>query len=171
MEMIEEKLMLEISQTIPIYLIIPIALVKSQMYWLCSVLCCAFKTQNVEPKPVRPVNRIRTRAKSNPTIIKSIEKPEKTLQRRSSDSNYIRSRPSIQDELTGTTCPPVWWQKTKSKLRHSQAHSTNTKKTEALELPQITLNDSRSSTESRSSKKRNIFKLQYFAFGNRNPGK
>ncbi|KAG1470531.1 hypothetical protein G6F56_002630 [Rhizopus delemar] len=166
----------ESRKKLPIYLLIPIALVQSQMYWLCSVLCCAFKESKIhhEQKPTI-TTRNRIRAQSDPQTTKSIKitlPSPPPLQRRLSEPTdckresipCIRDRPSVQDELTGTTCPPIWWQKTKFKLRQSPAHSKATKavsieKTELLPMPRTITNDSYSSAESKHSKRRNIFKL------------
>ncbi|CAO3697391.1 unnamed protein product [Rhizopus stolonifer] len=165
----------ELNKKLPIYLLIPIALVQSQMYWLCSVLCCAFKESKIhhEQKPTTTTTKNRIRAQSDPQTTKSINTtPPPLPPRRLSETTdcsresipCIRDRPSVQDELTGTTCPPIWWQKTKFKLRQSPAHLKATKvasieKTEMLPMPRIITNDSYSSTESKHPKRRNIFKL------------
>ncbi|KAI8879860.1 hypothetical protein K501DRAFT_256088 [Backusella circina FSU 941] len=104
------------------YVLIPFALVQSEIYWLCSVLYYIFKhsldaleeQQDLEDKKRRRANSAPTRSLSAPA--------SPSLRRKSLPDINIRHRPSVHDERRGTTCPPLWWQKTRVKLGHTPVH-------------------------------------------------
>ncbi|KAI9269919.1 hypothetical protein BY458DRAFT_555868 [Sporodiniella umbellata] len=125
------------KRTIPNYILLPFALLKSQLFWLYSAICWVFQNK-VEPENTQEETipkeskeipqektekdmagpRGRSRSRSEPpapnTAVYSAE-------RRASLSS-VQERPTRQDERTGTTCPPVWWQKTRIKLGHTPIH-------------------------------------------------
>ncbi|KAI8887592.1 hypothetical protein K501DRAFT_330427 [Backusella circina FSU 941] len=59
----------------------------------------------------------------------------------------IRQRPSITDELNGTTCPPVWWQKTRVMFGYTPMHDNHSTKYENKSL-QDTITTTMSSASS-----------------------
>ncbi|KAI8984586.1 hypothetical protein BDF20DRAFT_397590 [Mycotypha africana] len=133
----------------PEYVIISIALLQSEIFWICSVvyhvLISRFPNQTTPTAaPIIRDNGSRNRAESAPPILangaaekkgrnitycKSItENVNKEVSTRRASLDDIKSlpsfrvRPSIHDERTGTTCPPIWWQKTRVKLRRPPTH-------------------------------------------------
>ncbi|CAO3672149.1 unnamed protein product [Rhizopus stolonifer] len=109
------------EQSIPNYALLPFALLKSQLYWLYSAICWIFKEppeseSKILPKtlPVPKPESNRGRSKSEPNRGQHIP----PLVKRRSSAPGVRSRPTTHDERNGTTCPPVWWQKTRIKLGH-----------------------------------------------------
>lgn len=132
------------------YVLIPFALVQSEIYWLCSVIYYIFKhsldvleeQQDLDNKKRRRANSAPTRSLSAPASpveqqqsihsvtfadnhkIESYNDtlPTKSLRRKSLPDINIRHRPSVHDERKGTTCPPLWWQKTRVKLGHTPVH-------------------------------------------------
>lgn len=118
----------------PNRVIVSIALVQSEIFWFCSVLFCIFRESGILKKPSDSTKLKRRRAHSEPLKPKPFIKQDFVTmdneshvdgQRRFSlptETTEIRSRPSTKDELTGTTCPPIWWQKTRVKLGHAPVH-------------------------------------------------
>lgn len=161
----------------PHYLIIPIALVQSQLYWICSAVCWVFKESGIiheEQKSTISVKRIR--AKSEPTSRPRHRITKKPSRRRVSlpePSISVRNRPTVHDELNGTTCPPVWWQKTRVRLGHTPVHGDPKPLKNATQnnselssttssMSRTTSNSSSHSNESnnsKNSKRKFIFKL------------
>lgn len=128
----------------PSYVIISIALVHSEIFWFCSVLYHVFQTslatQQSIAKAKTTIHKInRARSQSAPASpLKYAFKPDDYVRldgegqeialRRSSLPNppitdiNIRQRPSVSDERKGTTCPPIWWQKTRVRLGRAPVH-------------------------------------------------
>lgn len=132
----------------PSYLIITAALLKAEVYWVCSAISCIYhSTTSSKSLPTHPTTPHDNRKITDQIIITAIDDPSDsehdatqlnemehhTAHRRFSlplptidddDGNDgIRYRPSATDEMTGKTCPPVWWQKAKIKLSHSRNNS------------------------------------------------
>lgn len=128
----------------PSYVIISMALVQSEIYWICSVLYHVFQsglaTQQLlvngtstkeqrsrlrsQSAPASPANYV---LKSDDFVQLNEEEQEMALRRSSlpmpsTDEGSIRQRPSVNDEQKGTTCPPIWWQKTRVKLGRAPVH-------------------------------------------------
>ncbi|KAK4510991.1 uncharacterized protein ATC70_012195 [Mucor velutinosus] len=126
------------------YLIITAALLKAEVYWVCSAISCLYhsttsstiSTQIKAPPDSSIVTgqiiitAVDNQPDSEEDATQLSELEQHTAHRRLSlplltvddgDGCYdgIRYRPSAADEMTGTTCPPVWWQKAKIKLSHS----------------------------------------------------
>ncbi|KAG1448324.1 hypothetical protein G6F56_008976 [Rhizopus delemar] len=149
------------EQSIPNYALLPFALLKSQLYWLYSAICWIFKVPpeseskilsktssvsepesnpelNPELNPESKPKSNRSRSKSEPDGRQRIPQ----LVKRRSSAPGVRSRPTTHDERNGTTCPPVWWQKTKIKLGHkpyddnlsSRKHSVRSKRKMLIKL-------------------------------------
>ncbi|KAI9365717.1 hypothetical protein BD770DRAFT_78411 [Pilaira anomala] len=133
------------QQPPPNRIIISLALVQSELFWLCSAFFCIFQESGLLKKPttIKPINHSRARSHSEPLQQLLSEETMKTKKDRkvqahrrlslptttetSEDVNAaaaveIRKRPTTQDELTGTTCPPIWWQKTRIMLGHAPVH-------------------------------------------------
>lgn len=125
------------KQDNPNRVVVSIAVVQSELFWVCSVIFCLLRESRlISEKPKITITR--TRAYSSPSksprqfkeeeFVKLIEGGDNEInpiKRRSSlptDAVGFRLRPSMQDELVGNTCPPVWWQKTRVKLGHSAIH-------------------------------------------------
>ncbi|KAI9477733.1 MAG: hypothetical protein EXX96DRAFT_567988 [Benjaminiella poitrasii] len=112
----------------PNYLIISLALIKSEVFWICSVLWCVLRGLPLLPKEKPAVHVIYKRKIKSKPIFPTIEntpKPNNADHYRRMSlpvSVHIRSRPSIHDEINGTTCPPIWWQKTRVKLGRAPVH-------------------------------------------------
>ncbi|KAG2231592.1 hypothetical protein BDF21DRAFT_410543 [Thamnidium elegans] len=118
----------------PSRVIVSLALVQSEIFWFCSVLFCIFRESGLLQKPSNLKKIKRPRAHSEPLKPKPFIKRDFVTidnenhgdqQRRFSlptETTEIRSRPSTRDELSGTTCPPLWWQKTRVKLGHAPVH-------------------------------------------------
>lgn len=132
----------------PSYLIITAALLKAEVYWVCSAISCLYhSTTSSKSIPTHPTAPHDNSKITDQIIITAIDDPSDsehdatqlnemehhTAHRRLSlplpvmdddDGNDdIRYRPSAADEMTGKTCPPVWWQKAKIKLSHSRNNS------------------------------------------------
>ncbi|GAA5814421.1 hypothetical protein MFLAVUS_007917 [Mucor flavus] len=125
---------LYIDKRHPNRVIVSLALVQSEIFWLCSVLFCIFRESGLLKKPSNTKKSQRPRAHSEPLASKPFAEQDfvtmdnenhDNQQRRFSlptESIEIRNRPSTKDELSGTTCPPLWWQKTRVKLGHAPVH-------------------------------------------------
>lgn len=120
------------------------ALLQSEIYWICSVLYHVFQSglatqQSLIHGKSTKEQGSRLRSQSAPAspasyILKSDdfvhlneEEQENALRRSSlpapsTSEGSIRQRPSIHDEQKGTTCPPIWWQKTRVKLGRAPVH-------------------------------------------------
>ncbi|KAG2204272.1 hypothetical protein INT46_011589 [Mucor plumbeus] len=128
----------------PGYVIISVALVHSEIFWFCSVLYHVFQTSLATHQPIvkgtaKRIEINRHRSQSAPPspsnfifkaedYVRLDEEEQKVALRRSSlpispiiDTN-IRQRPSVYDERKGTTCPPIWWQKTRVRLGRAPVH-------------------------------------------------
>ncbi|KAI7897616.1 uncharacterized protein BX663DRAFT_300507 [Cokeromyces recurvatus] len=130
------------------YLILYLALLQSKVFWTCSVLYHVFKksefiihkSQQTTIKRITDcppvINKKRTTSDSNIISItekktfKEEKEEESTTEQDMSltlpNTSPIRHRPTIEDERNGTTCPPVWWQKTQVKLRRTRISKSNT---------------------------------------------
>ncbi|KAF1798770.1 hypothetical protein V8B55DRAFT_1522556 [Mucor lusitanicus] len=125
----------------PSYVIISMALVQSEIYWICSVLYHVFqsglaKQQSLVHGTASKKQRSRLRSSSAPAspanyVLKFgdfVQLNQENALRRSSlpvpstGEGSIRQRPSVHDEQKGTTCPPIWWQKTRVKLGRAPVH-------------------------------------------------
>ncbi|KAL9545388.1 hypothetical protein MBANPS3_007180 [Mucor bainieri] len=74
--------------------------------------------------PASPANYV---LKSDDFVQLNEEEQENALRRSSlpvpsNGGGIIRQRPSVHDEQKGTTCPPIWWQKTRVKLGRAPVH-------------------------------------------------
>ena len=114
------------------YVLVSIALVQSEIFWFYSVLFCLFRESGllIEQSSAKTTKRNRSHSEPAPfqpvvTSNHAVEMKEKVVddaivvQRRFSlpiDTIEIRGRPSIRDEQTGATCPPIYWQKLRVKL-------------------------------------------------------
>lgn len=134
----------------PSYLIITAALLKAEVYWVCSAISCLYHSTTIRrPIPAHPtasysnnekitdqiiITAVDDQSDDNKDATQLSEMEQQTAHRRlslpllivedsDSDHDGIRYRPSAADEMTGTTCPPVWWQKAKIKLAHSKSNS------------------------------------------------
>ncbi|GAN08842.1 hypothetical protein MAM1_0227c08359 [Mucor ambiguus] len=133
----------------PSYLIITAALLKAEVYWVCSAISCLYhSTTTSKLISTHPTTSYDSSKVTDQIIITAVDdRPDNeddatqlneieqhTAHRRLSlpllvvedddgDHDGIRYRPSVTDEMTGTTCPPVWWQKAKIKLSHSRSNS------------------------------------------------
>ncbi|CAO3626004.1 unnamed protein product [Mucor fragilis] len=128
----------------PSYVIISMALVQSEIYWIYSVLYHVFQsglaTQQllINGKSTKQ-QRSRLRSQSAPAspanyvlkfgdLVQLNKEEQEIALRRSSlpmsstEEGSIRQRPSVHDEQKGTTCPPIWWQKTRVKLGRAPVH-------------------------------------------------
>lgn len=132
------------SKDNPSYVIISMALVQSEIYWICSVLYHVFQSglaaqQSIVNGTSTKEQKSRLRSQSAPAspthyvlksddIVQLNEEEQEIALRRSSlpmpstGEGSIRQRPSVHDELKGTTCPPIWWQKTRVKLGRAPVH-------------------------------------------------
>ncbi|KAI8636848.1 hypothetical protein BD408DRAFT_486641 [Parasitella parasitica] len=129
------------SKSSPSYIIISVALVQSEIYWICSVLYYVFQsglatqqlltnstnTRNRRRSQSVPISPSRNVLTSDDYLQLNQEEQELALRRASLPTfstmeNSIRQRPSVHDEQNGTTCPPVWWQKTRVKLGRAPVH-------------------------------------------------
>ncbi|KAG2202411.1 hypothetical protein INT47_008882 [Mucor saturninus] len=125
----------------PNYVVVSIALVQSELFWMCSVIFCLLresKLLNERPKTSTARNRAYSESgtssshskksghiKIDNCIILNEHDETSKLRRRLSLPNEVvkfRLRPSAEDELVGNTCPPLWWQKTRVKLGHAAVH-------------------------------------------------
>ncbi|KAI9252782.1 hypothetical protein EDC94DRAFT_489347, partial [Helicostylum pulchrum] len=122
----------------PNRIIVSLALVQSEIFWLCSVLFCIFRESGLLKKlsaAELKKSSQRPRAHSAPLTSKPFTKQDFVTMNNENYVNQhrrfslptektieIRSRPSTKDELSGTTCPPLWWQKTRVKLGHAPVH-------------------------------------------------
>ncbi|KAI8364432.1 hypothetical protein BD560DRAFT_403137 [Blakeslea trispora] len=100
------------------YMLMSLALLQSEVYWLCSVFYCLFHpTQGSTQKPnfikVHPLTTRQTKLKEEE---EKEEEQEEQEEQEKQVKMGIRTRPTVIDELQGTTCPPVWWQKTRTRL-------------------------------------------------------
>lgn len=128
------------QQQQPNRIIISLALVQSELFWLCSAFFCIFQESGLIKKPIiKPIKHSRTRSHSEPLQLlteetmktkkdrkaqahRRLSLPTETSEDASAAVVEIRKRPTTQDELTGTTCPPIWWQKTRVMLGHAPVH-------------------------------------------------
>jgi hypothetical protein len=117
------------------YLLLPLAIIQSEIFWFYSVVyCLLLDSTKIQKYPTPLHQELRHRSISDPQIIfhkevnndditKLTEEERNIALRRESLPlpvlKNIRHRPSIHDELNGTTCPPVWWQKTRIKFGHT----------------------------------------------------
>ncbi|KAI7907455.1 uncharacterized protein BX663DRAFT_547184 [Cokeromyces recurvatus] len=123
----------------PNQLIVYLAFILAKIYWIYSVLYYVLKETGllhnkketlITPSPsVIHHHHHKRRTKSDPTcsvtkhtteakeFIHRQRNANNTSYRRMSLPSHVHYRPSAQDERDGTTCPPVWWQKTRVKLR------------------------------------------------------
>lgn len=118
----------------PNRVIVSLALVQSEIFWFCSVLFCIFRKSGLLKKPSSSKKPQRPRAHSEPLAPKPFTKQDFVTMDNENHNNQqrrfslptktieIRGRPSTKDELSGTTCPPIWWQKTRVKLGHAPVH-------------------------------------------------
>ncbi|KAK4515793.1 uncharacterized protein ATC70_010748 [Mucor velutinosus] len=128
----------------PNYVIISMALIQSEIYWIWSVLYYVFQSGLATQRSLvhgtsAKKQRSRFRSQSAPAspanyVLKSDdfvqlnEGEQEIAMRRSSlpapstSEASIRQRPSVHDEQKGTTCPPIWWQKTRVKLGRAPVH-------------------------------------------------
>ncbi|KAL9539138.1 hypothetical protein MBANPS3_010442 [Mucor bainieri] len=138
----------------PSYLIITAALFKAEVYWVCSAISCLYHSttlgRSIAAHPTSSYDSTaddRSNSEDDATQLSEME--QRTAHRRLSlpllvveddDSSYnaIRYRPSAADEMTGTTCPPVWWQKAKIKMSHSRSNSLQKSITAHSSLDAIT---------------------------------
>lgn len=160
----------------PSYLIITAALLKAEVYWVCSAISCLYHsttTNNRSASTHLTAPHKRNAAVPDQIIITAVDDPsdsqedptqlnameQHTAHRRLSlpllivdddddDSSYngIRYRPSAADEMTGTTCPPVWWQKAKIKLSHSRNNSLQRTTTQRSSVNTTTLSPAEEQT-------------------------
>ncbi|CEP18515.1 hypothetical protein [Parasitella parasitica] len=131
----------ESNKSNPSYIIISVALVQSEIYWICSVLYFVFQSglATQQSHMNGKDKKSRHRSQSVPTTLSKnvltsddhvkLSEEEQELALRSSSlptpstiESSIRQRPSIYDEQKGITCPPVWWQKTRVKLGRAPVH-------------------------------------------------
>ncbi|CEG78020.1 hypothetical protein RMATCC62417_12684 [Rhizopus microsporus] len=117
----------DLNKPITNYVLIPLALVQSHLFWLCSAVCWVFKESGIitDDKPNIHIKRSRAHSAPPSTDNATDKQLTKPAQRRASlpePISCIRSRPTAHDERKGTTCPPVWWQKTRVKLGHAPVH-------------------------------------------------
>lgn len=121
------------------YLLLPLAIIQSEIFWFYSAVYCLLLESVITHKQSTPLRQeLRHRSLSDPQIkfddkdnnakdsIKLTEEEKAKALRRESlpePSLHIRHRPTIHDELNGITCPPVWWQKTRVKFGHTPVHS------------------------------------------------
>lgn len=116
------------EKNIPKYLLISMALVQSEIYWIYSALYCVIRESGLLAEDRSTTNKsVRYRAHSAPLRSSNIyftnddfvKLDQCETERRSSlptpTVNY-RQRPNVHDERKGITCPPLWWQKTRVKL-------------------------------------------------------
>lgn len=124
------------KQVSPNYVIVSIALVQSELFWVCSVIFCLLRESRLlREQPIALTTR--RRANSAPTnsskrfskndfvrLNNDVEQKDQTQRRLSLPTEVVgfRVRPSAKDEFDGTTCPPLWWQKTRVKLGHAAVH-------------------------------------------------
>ncbi|GAN08064.1 hypothetical protein MAM1_0187d07571 [Mucor ambiguus] len=120
------------------------ALIQSEIYWIYSILYYVFQSSlatqqsfvhgastkdqrgrlRSQSAPASPANYV---LKYNDFVQLSEEEQENALRRSSlpmpsNGERSIRERPSVHDEQKGTTCPPIWWQKTRVKLGRAPVH-------------------------------------------------
>ncbi|KAG2192460.1 hypothetical protein INT46_008897 [Mucor plumbeus] len=130
------------NQEKPSYLIITVALLKAEVFWVCSAISCLYHSTKSIPTnqitfhnidnniPQDIIISVTDESDIKEDTIQLSEKEHYTAHRRLSlpslavNDNGIRHRPSAEDEMNGTTCPPVWWQKAKIKLS-SASNSKN----------------------------------------------
>lgn len=155
------KLSFYSKQDSPNCVVVSIALVQSELFWMCSVIFCLLRESKLLEHP-RPL-KTRTRAYSEPSTSSSQLKKDNyvilnehdeviEVKRRLSLPTEVigfRLRPSAEDELVGNTCPPLWWQKTRVKLGHTAIHSSS-KPTKSVKIA-LTPSISTSSVESLST--------------------
>lgn len=147
------------NQEKPGYLIITVALLKAEVFWVCSAISCLYHStkpittnhlisHNINDSvPEDIIISVTDESDIKEDTIQLSEKEHHTAHRRLSlpslavDDDGIRRRPSAKDEMNGTTCPPVWWQKAKIKLSsasHSRNHSfTDSNKENLLYTPSL----------------------------------
>ncbi|OBZ82027.1 hypothetical protein A0J61_09924 [Choanephora cucurbitarum] len=104
------------------YVFMPLALLQSELFWLYSVLYCMFRSGSDQPLAVKRPTVI----KLNPQLDVLIEESDEETEDPSEPNDIvigIRQRPTVIDELNGTTCPPIWWQKTRIRLGKPPVHS------------------------------------------------
>ncbi|KAI8986027.1 hypothetical protein BDB01DRAFT_703983, partial [Pilobolus umbonatus] len=115
------------------YCVLILALIQSEIYWICSVVYCLLKkcrliqedksthskTKHLSNSPSRGILQT---GKSTPSRTNSVRfaddyaHPEMT----SIDMKvHIHKTPTEYDEKNGNTCPPRWWQKTRVMLGHT----------------------------------------------------
>lgn len=118
----------------PNYLLLPLAIIHSEIFWVYSAVYCLLlepvtrKQSSTLKTPL--CQELRHRSLSDPQMKTNnkgqlTEKEKKRALRRESlpesslyHNNMIRHRPTVLDELKGTTCPPAWWQKTRLRFGH-----------------------------------------------------
>jgi hypothetical protein len=122
------------EKNIPKYLLISVALVQSEICWIYSALYCVFRESGLlAPEQSAMTILARHRAHSAPprpahTVFTNddfVKLDQSETERRSSLPTPIvnyRQRPNVHDERKGTTCPPLWWQKTRVKLGRAPVH-------------------------------------------------
>ncbi|CAO3675458.1 unnamed protein product [Rhizopus microsporus] len=163
----------DLNKPITNYVLIPLALVQSHLFWLCSAVCWVFKESGIiitDNKPTVHIKRNRAHSAPPSTDNATDKQHVKPTQRRASlpePISCIRSRPTAHDERKGTTCPPVWWQKTRVKLGHAPVHgdpkpASETKTLlprEYVDVPMTRVDTTGSSLSSSKSPKRSKRKL------------
>jgi hypothetical protein len=168
----------KLSKHISEYVLVPLVLLEYQLYWLYSAICWVFKESQIINE--QKMNNKRSRSKSTPakSTPKKSTRPKNVnnQQCRSSlldPSAHIQSRPTIHDERTGKTCPPVWWQKARVRLGHTAVHcdprpdsklkviiNDNFAENTAVSIPKVHPNDIiNEHNSSKHSKKKLISKL------------
>lgn len=120
------------NRNIPNYILLSLAIVQSEIYWLCSVIYCLCQVSGLLNKPPSTTSTTiyRSRPQLAPPKIQSPTTPSNdkenvSQERRFSlpnDTVHIRERPTEKDEQVGTTCPPLWWQRTRVRLGHAPVH-------------------------------------------------
>ncbi|KAI9481424.1 MAG: hypothetical protein EXX96DRAFT_608131 [Benjaminiella poitrasii] len=127
-------------------LVLSFALLKAKVFWLYSAICCCLFSK--EPALISS-RRNMTICNTQHKIKAAAAEEEGQLQQLSStcdllqtenieksvcqlldpvvsavdlpslDRPSIRTRPTLLDERQGTTCPPIWWQKARIKLKRT----------------------------------------------------
>ncbi|CAO3620411.1 unnamed protein product [Mucor hiemalis] len=131
------------KKKIPNYVLVSIAVVQSEIFWFYSVLYYIFRESGLVIDSDNTVTKTAARSRSYsapPTskaftridfvtlddVIEEDEEERIQFQRRYSLPSEgiikFRERPSKEDELSGTTCPPVIWQKIRVKLGRPPVH-------------------------------------------------
>ncbi|KAI8641474.1 hypothetical protein BD408DRAFT_433265 [Parasitella parasitica] len=126
----------------PSCLIITVALLKAELFWVCSAVSCLYHSTSKSKPPMRSFSSVSQGTVSMITAdrkdkMQLTEKEHHIANRRLSLQLLIQNddvdyRPSVKDEMNGTTCPPIWWQKAKNKLSSTSSHSRNNSSADSL---------------------------------------